>query len=62
MDCSIRYRPILGLQSARNNASMKDVINVKPSSTSTPEVTSEMKENNVRTGSVLPETMQDEFN
>lgn len=44
------------------NASMKDVINVKPSSTSTPEVTSEMKENNVRTGYVLPETMQDEFN
>jgi hypothetical protein len=41
---------------------MKDVINVKPSSTSTPEVTSEMEEINVRTGSVSPETMHDEFN
>jgi hypothetical protein len=40
---------------------MSDVINVKPSA-STPEVTSEKKEKDVRTGSVQSEKLGDEFN
>jgi hypothetical protein len=61
MNCGVRNRPILELYFRAQCKNMSDVINVKLSA-STPEVSSEKKENYVRTGSLQSEKLEDEFN